>query len=66
MRTQTEQRYHFIMSAFVRMRGRSALSDHNIKQFCVEWSELDVDPPLQGLNEADQYFYYEYKNWKGT
>ena len=60
-----KQRYGFAMSSFVRMYGRSALNDCHIKQFCVEWSHWDCNAPLEGLNEVDQYFHYEYKNWRG-
>lgn len=60
-----KQRYSFAMSAFVRTYGRSVLNDNYIKQFCKEWSEWNVNAPLTGLNEVDQYFHYEYKNWRG-
>ena len=53
------------MSSFVRMYGHSIIHNHDIKQFCIEWSEWSVNAPLLGLNEVDQYFYYEYKNWRG-
>jgi hypothetical protein len=54
------------MSAFSRMHGvRSATNDMHIRQFSIEWSYWDVDAPLSGLGEVDQYFYYEYKNWRG-
>jgi hypothetical protein len=53
------------MSAFVRMYGYNIVHNHDIKQFCIEWSEWDVNAPLSGLDEVDQYFYYEYKNWRG-
>lgn len=54
------------MSAFSRMLGvKAAASDIHIKQFCIEWSYWDVHAPLQGLDEVDQYMYYEYKNWRG-
>lgn len=63
MEPHTRQRYHFAMSCFVRSYGRSVLNDNYIKQFCVEWSNWDVNPPLD--NTVDQYFHYEYKNWRG-
>ena len=53
------------MSAFVRMYGHSILHNHDIKQFCIEWSNWEVNTPLEGLDEVDQYMYYEYKNWRG-
>ena len=59
------KKYQFAMSAFVRIHGHSVVHNHDIKQFCLEWSEWVVDAPLAGLNEVDQYFYYEYKNWRG-
>ena len=66
MEPRIKQRYNFAMSAFSRMLGvKSAASDIHIKQFCIEWSTWDVHAPLSGLNEVDQYFYYEYKNWRG-
>ena len=66
MEPHIRQRYHFALSAFSRMYGvRTASNDIHIKQFCVEWSYWNVNAPLQGLDEVDQYFYYEYKNWRG-
>jgi len=65
MPTHTKQRYAFAASAFVRMWGRGALSDVKIKQFCMEWSHKDVDAPLGSLYDVDQYFYYEFKTWRG-
>jgi hypothetical protein len=66
MEPRIKQRYNFAMSAFSRMLGvRSASNDIHIKQFCIEWSTWDVTAPLQGLDEVDQYMYYEYKNWRG-
>ena len=59
------KKYQFAMAAFVRMHGHSVSHNHDIKQFCIEWSEWGVHAPLTGLNEVDQYFYYEYKNWRG-
>ena len=58
-----KQRYRFAMSAFVRMWGRGALNDIKIQQFCVEWSHKNVHAPLD--NTVDQYFYYEFKSWRG-
>ena len=59
------KKYQFAMSAFVRIHGHSVVHNHDIKQFCLEWSECGANAPLAGLNEVDQYFYYEYKNWRG-
>ena len=60
----TKQRYSFAMTCFVRSYGRGVLNDNYIKQFCKEWAEWDVIPPLD--NTVDQYFHYEYKNWRGV
>ena len=65
MHIHNKQRYSFAMSAFVRMHGYSVLHNHDIKQFCLEWYEWGVNSPLNGLDEVDQYLYYEYKNWRG-
>ncbi len=64
MLTHTKQRYHFAMTCFVRSYGRSVLSNDSIKQFCKEWAEWNDDAPLD--NTVDQYFHYEYKNWRGV
>jgi len=64
MHTQTK-RYQFAMSSFVRMYGNAIINNIDIKQFCREWSHWDANAPLSGLDEVDQYFYYEYKNWRG-
>jgi len=65
MHIHNKQRYNFAMSAFVRMHGHSVIHNHDIKQFCIEWSNWEVNAPLEGLDEVDQYMYYEYKNWRG-
>jgi hypothetical protein len=66
MEPHIKQRYFFALSAFSRMYGvRTASNDMHIKQFCFEWSHWDVHAPLSGLDEVDQYFYHEYKNWRG-
>jgi predicted nucleotidyltransferase len=66
MEPHIKQRYWFALSSFSRMYGvKSASSDVHIRQFCLEWSEWVVNAPLTGLDEVDQYFYYEYKNWRG-
>ena len=65
MHIQTEKRYQFAMSSFVRMYGNAIVNNIDIKQFCKEWSTWEVNAPLQGLDEVDQYMYYEYKNWRG-
>lgn len=51
------------MTCFARSYGRSALNDTYIKQFCKEWSGWNIDAPLD--DTVDQYFHYEYKNWRG-
>ena len=65
MEPHTRQRYHFAASAFVRMWGRSSLHDRRIVEFCVEWAHREEDAPLKNLYEVDQYFYYEFKSWRG-
>ena len=65
MHIHNKQRYTFAMSAFVRMYGQSIIHNVDIKQFCLEWSTWEVNAPLSGLDEVDQYMYYEYKNWRG-
>ena len=65
MHILNKQKYHFAMSAFVRMYGNNIANNIDIKQFCKEWSTRIDHAPLQGLDEVDQYMYYEYKNWRG-
>ena len=65
MHINNKQRYNFAMSAFVRMYGHSIIHNHDIRQFCIEWSTRGETAPLQGLDEVDQYMYYEYKHWRG-
>ena len=63
MEPHIKQKYHFALSAFSRMYGVKSTFDHHIRQFCKEWSEWGVNAPLD--DTVDQYFYYEYKNWRG-
>jgi len=63
MEPHIKQRYHFAASAFVRMWGHSSLHDHRIVDFCVEWAHREENAPLD--NTVDQYFYYEFKTWRG-
>ena len=65
MHIHNKQKYVFAMSSFVRMYGQSIIHNHDVKQFCIEWSTWEVNAPLEGLDKVDQYFYYEYKNWRG-
>ena len=65
MEIKNKQKYNFALSSFSRMYGIAACNKHQYKQFCLEWSEWGVDAPLSGLEEVDQYFYHEYKNWRG-
>ena len=58
------QRYHFATSAFVRMWGHSALNDHRIIDFCAEWAQSTENAPLDN-SVLDQYFYFEFKTWRG-
>ena len=59
-----KQRYHFAASAFVRMWGHSSLHDHKIVDFCIEWAQREENAPLDD-RILDQYFYYEFKTWRG-
>jgi hypothetical protein len=66
MEPHIRQRYWFASSSFSRMLGvKTTMNDMHIRQFCIDWSHWAVHAPLSGLDEADQYFYYEYKNWRG-
>ena len=65
MEPHTKNRYNFAMSSFVRMYGHAVTHNHDIKQFCIEWSSREEIAPLHGLDEVDQYMYYEYKHWRG-
>lgn len=66
MHIQNKQKYNFAMSSFVRMYGHDSTHNHNYQQFCKEWASWNVNAPLSCLDEVDQYFYYEYKNWRGV
>jgi|688.fasta_scaffold00593_18 hypothetical protein len=65
MKPHIKQRYGFVASAFVRMWGHTSLHDHRIVEFCTEWAYKDVNAPLGSLYDVDQYFYYEFKSWRG-
>lgn len=66
MDKQMKLKYHFALSAFARMHGPEVLQrDRKMREFCAEWATWDVNAPLDCLNNVDQYFYYEYKNWRG-
>jgi hypothetical protein len=64
MEPHIKQKYHFAASAFVRMWGHSSLHDHKIVDFCVEWAYKEKNAPLDNFI-LDQYFYYEFKSWRG-
>jgi hypothetical protein len=63
MPTLIKQRYQFAASAFVRMWGHSSLHDRRIVEFCGVWAHRTDDAPLDA--NVDQYFYYEFKTWRG-
>ena len=63
MEQHTRQRYHFAASAFVRMWGHKSLNDPRIIDFCIEWAHKEENSPLD--SSVDQYFYYEFKTWRG-
>ena len=64
MEPHTKQRYHFATSAFVRMWGHSSLHDPRIVEFCIEWAHREENAPLDNF-VVDQYFYHEFKAWRG-
>lgn len=64
MEPHIKQRFNFAASAFVRMWGHSALNDHRIIDFCVEWAQRTENAPLDN-GVLDQYFYFEFKTWRG-
>jgi hypothetical protein len=64
MEPHIKQRYHFAASSFVRMWGHSSLHDRRIVEFCVEWAQREENAPLDSFI-VDQYFYYEFKTWRG-
>ena len=64
MEPHIKQRYSFAASAFVRMWGHSSLHDHRIVEFCEVWAHRTDDAPLDD-KVLDQYFYYEFKTWRG-
>jgi hypothetical protein len=64
MTNPKKQRYHFALSSFSRLYGIHIVSDHNVKQFCLDWSKLEENAPLEGLNEVDKYFVNLYNRWK--
>ena len=66
MELHIRQRYNFALSSFTRVYGHSADNNPYYKEFCLEWSQRGTEAPLSGLNEVDQYFYFEYKNWRGV
>lgn len=63
MDPKIKQRYNFALSAFSRMHGVDKIN-FSMKEYCKMWSQMEVDVPLENLNDVDQYFYYEYRNWK--
>ena len=64
MEPPIKQRYHFAASAFVRMWGHGALKDNRIIEFCIEWAHREENAPLDSF-VVDQYFYHEFKTWRG-
>jgi len=64
MEPHIKERYQFAASSFVRMWGHSSLNDHKIKDFCLEWAHREENAPLDNF-VVDQYFYYEFKTWRG-
>ncbi len=58
-----KQRFGFAATAFVRMWGHGAMKDPRIVEFCDVWAHRNEDAPID--NSIDQYFYYEFKSWRG-
>jgi len=46
------------------MWGHKSMNDYRIVDFCVEWAYREENAPLSGLEEVDQYHYYEFKTWR--
>lgn len=64
MEPHIKQRYHFAASAFVRMWSHKSLLDPRIIEFCIYWAHTGEDAPLDNF-VLDQYFYHEFKTWRG-
>ena len=64
MEPNIKQRFGFALSAFVRMWGHGSLNDYRIIEFCETWAFRTENAPLDNLM-VDQYFYYEFKTWRG-
>ena len=64
MEPHIKQRFQFAASAFVRMWGHSSLHDPRIVEFCEVWAHRTENAPLDN-KVVDQYFYYEFKSWRG-
>lgn len=64
MEPHTKQRFGFAASSFVRMWGHGALKDRRIIEFCEIWAHKIENAPLD-TGIVDQYFYYEFKSWRG-
>ena len=58
-----KQRHNFALSAFSRIHGVGKINS-SMKEYCEIWSKMEITAPLSSLNDVDQYFYYEYRNWK--
>jgi len=64
MEPHIKKRFQFAASAFVRMWGHSSLTDRRIVEFCEVWAYRTENAPLDN-SVLDQYFYFEFKTWRG-
>ena len=55
MAPHTRKRFHFAASSFSRIYGVNKVTTDMI-DFCLGWAEQTMPPPLEGLNEVDNYF----------
>jgi len=55
MAPHTRKRFHFATSSFSRIYGVDKVTTDMI-DFCLGWAEQTMPPPLEGLNEVDNYF----------
>jgi hypothetical protein len=58
---EIRERIDYIPGVFA---WKSSLHDHRIVEFCEVWAYRTENAPLDDM-VVDQYFHYEYKNWRG-
>ena len=64
MEPHIRQRFGFAASSFVRMWGHSCLNDYRSVEFCETWAYRTENAPLDNTL-LEQYFYHEFKTWRG-